>query len=459
MSDSGKPSSAIRELIARPARRVRELHARHINPTFVEAMGIFGCGRDYVRAEGVQLWDAEGREYIDFLSGFGAVPLGQNHPDVKAAVAEVLGSSILHFPLVTPGPLAASLAERLAQLAPHDLTMAYFGSSGSEAVEGALKLARAASRRERFVFAERAYHGTTLGALSVTGDAHHRAPFEPLLPGTTSVPWGDTGAIERELRRRDVAAVVLEPIQGEGGIRLPPSGYLADVSRLCRRFGTLLVLDEVQTGLGRTGRLFACEDEAVEPDVLCLAKGLSGGIAPIGAYLTRPDLWKRAYGVLGRHELHCSTFSGAPLSCAAALATLEVIVTNGLAQRAGELGRRFGDRLRAATKGHRLVRDVRGRGFLWGIELAAPAGIGRELVGQWAVAGMVERGIVTQVCGQAPDVLRAQPPLVAEPHHLEAFVTALTGMLEEHARTPLGALAAGAGRLLRHGLAGLGGTQ
>src|SRR5438132_7211939 len=345
----------IRQVLSLALSDARQLHARHVNPTFIEALDLLGFGRDFVRAEGLSLWDEEGREVLDFLAGYGAVSLGHNHPEVRAAIEEVLQARPPHFLLVAPQRLAAELARCLAGIAPGDLDLCTFGSSGSEAVESALKLARAATRRTRFVSAERSYHGTTLGALSVTGSIRHRAPFEPLLEGCVTVPFGDAPALERELKRRDVAAVVLEPMQGEGGMHPAPPGYLADAARLCGRYGALLVLDEIQTGLGRCGRLFLCEEEAVEPDVLLLAKGLSGGLAPISVMITRRRLWERAYGTLQRYDLHCTTFGGGPVACAAGLATLEVIARDRLVQAAAAAGEHLRERLRAATAGHPLV--------------------------------------------------------------------------------------------------------
>ena len=441
----------IREALGASPAQVREHHARHINPTYIQALDLLGYGRSFVRGEGTRLWDDGGREYLDFVASYGSLLLGHNPPEVRAALEEVLAAGTPCFLQVAPQPLAAALARRLAELAPGDLSMAYLTSSGSEAVEGALKLARAATRRERFVAAERGFHGITFGALSVTGGAKHRAPFEPLLPGCAIVPWGEPAAVERELRRRDVAAVILEPMQGEGGMRPPPAGYLADVARLCKRYGTLLVLDEIQTGLGRTGRLFACEHDGVEPDVLVLAKGLSGGMVPVSAYLTRPRLWERAYGTLARYDVHSATFTGGALACAAALATIEIIVRDRLAGRAADVGAYLGARIREATAGHSLVREVRGRGLLWGIELRAPGGgVTAELVGQWLAVGLMERGIVTQVGTQAPDVIRAEPPLVVERAEIDRFAEALRSTLVEHSTGVLASLAGAVGRVVGH---------
>lgn len=440
----------IRQALSLPGAEARRLHAQHVNPTFVQALGLLGFGRDFVRAEGLSLWDHDGHEVLDFLSAYGAVSLGHNHPDVRAAIEEVLQARAPHFLLVSPQPLAAALAQRLAALAPGDLDLCTFGSSGSEAVESALKLARASTRRTRFVSAQRSYHGTTLGALAVTGSARHRTPFEPLLEGCAYVPFGDADALERELRRRDVAAFVLEPMQGEGGMHPAPPGYLPEAARLCRRYGTLLVLDEIQTGLGRCGRLFLCEEEDVEPDVLLLAKGLSGGLAPIAAMVTRTRLWERAYGTLQRYDLHCTTFGGGPIACAAGLATLEVIERDGLVQAAASAGERLATELRSATAGHPLVREVRGRGLLWGIELDAPAGaVGEDLAGQWLVVGLLERGVLTQVCADATGVVRVQPPLTVTAAAIDRFAAALRATLAEHATGRWSTVAAAASRAVK----------
>ncbi|HTM20834.1 MAG TPA: aspartate aminotransferase family protein [Kofleriaceae bacterium] len=438
----------IRAAAAAPADEVRRRHGAHINPTFLEAIELVGFGRDFARGDGMLLHDARGRELLDFLAGYGATPLGHNHPDVRAAIEEVLAAGIPHFMLVSPQPMAAAVAERLARLAPGELPIAYLASSGSEAVEGAIKLARAVTRRPRLVAADGGYHGTTTGAVAVTGSAACRAPFGPLLD-CAFVPWGRADHVERQLRRRDVAAVILEPIQAEGGVRLPPAGYLAEVAALCRRYGALLIIDEIQTGLGRTGAMFACETEKVEPDVLLVAKALSGGLAPISAYLTRRDLWKRAYGTLDRYDLHCTTFSGGPIGCAAALATLEVIERDRLVARAAEMGSYLGESLRAATAGHGLVREVRGRGQLWGIELGGVGGPPGDLIGQWLVVGLLERGVLTQVCGNASRVLRAEPPLIVERDHIDRFCRALQTALAEHARSAAGSLVGAAARALR----------
>jgi putrescine aminotransferase len=257
-----------------------------------------------------------------------------------------------------------------------------------------------------------------------------------------------------------VAAVVLEPMQGEGGMRLPPRGYLAEVARLCQRYGTLLVLDEVQTGLGRTGKMFACEHEGVVPDVIAVAKGLSGGLVPVGAYMTTRRLWERAYGSLDRYDAHSATFTGGPLACAAGIATLEVIARDRLIDRAATLGEALGSGLKRAAAGHALVKEVRGRGLLWGVELRSPGGDATaSVVGQWLAVGMMERGMVTQVCTQAAEVVRAEPPLVVENAHIDRFCATFAETLAQHSTGVISSFAGAVKRIAAQRAASLWGGQ
>jgi putrescine aminotransferase len=424
-----------------------ERYARHVNPAFVKLLGVVGYGRVFERAHGVWLWDHEGRRYLDALAGFGSVNVGHNHPRLVARMHALLDEEPVHFLHVGPAPQAADLAERLAALS--GLEMALFSTSGAEAVEAGLKLARAATRRAGFVYCTGSFHGLSLGTLSVTGATRLRAPFEPLLAGCTAVEFGDIDALERALAPRRIAAFLLEPVQGEGGIVIPPPGYLRAAQDLCRRHGTLLILDEVQTGLGRCGTLFAFQAEGLVPDVLVLAKALGGGIAAVAATLTRRDLHRKAYGSTARFDLHGSTFAGSALSCAAALETLAIVEDEGLAEAA----RARGDRLRVGLlrrlAGHPFVRDVRGRGLLVGIELG-PTGAGwagraapllvrhlaRSVFGQWAALRLLEKGIVAQPASQAWNVLRLEPPLTIGEAEVDLLIDAVGDVLDDYRAIP-----------------------
>ncbi len=300
-----------------------------------------GFVKTFVRGLGNELWDADGKAYLDFVAGFGALNLGHNHPAVVRSVRAALDEQASGFTPAAINPLAAALAEQLVALAPPGLEMVFFANSGTEAVEAGLKLARATTQRPGLLSCERSFHGKSLGSLSVTGNGVYQRPFGPLLPECQTVPFGDVSALERSLHTRRFAAFIVEPIQGEGGMIVPPAGYLRAAQELCRATGTLLIVDEVQTGLGRTGTLFAVDEEGVEPDVLTLAKSLGGGLVPLGAMLCRRDLWMKAYGSAQTFALHTSTFGGGSLACAAGLATLRVLRDEDLCANARARGQQL----------------------------------------------------------------------------------------------------------------------
>lgn len=444
--------------IARPP--AVEAYARHVNPGFVRLLGLLGYGRVFVRAEGSRVFDDQGRSYLDLLSGYGASSLGHHHPRLAGRIRAFLDEAPLNLNHVGPSPSTAALAERLAALAPKPLELALFASGGAEGVEAALKIAACATGRARFLHCAGGYHGTSLGTLPLMGDARMRAPFEPLLHASGRVPFGDLPALERELAKGGVAAFVAEPVQGEGGVILPPPGYLAAAAALCRRHGALFVLDEVQTGLGRCGTLFACEAEGVVPDALVLGKALGGGLAPISAALVSRELYERAYGPMERFDLHSSTFGGNALACAVALETLDVISDERLAERSARLGARLLDRLKRGLDGHPLVHDVRGRGLLAAIELGptgrdwlsrqAPelvAAVSSRLLGPWISMRLLEKGFLLQSAALRWEVLRIEPPLNIGESELDAAADAVIETVKDY--RSLAPLAAQAGpRLL-----------
>lgn len=424
-------------------------YARHVNPAFVKLLGVFGYGRLLTRAKDVWIWDHDGREYLDLLACFGAVNIGHNHPRLIDRLQRYLAEDALQFVHVGPSVHAAALAARLAELAGPPLEVALLSSSGAEAVEAGMKLARAATGRAGFVSCEGGYHGTSLGTLSIMGTPRMRAPFEPLLAGCTKVPFGDLPALEKALRGRTAAAFVVDPFNCEVAAAPPPPGYLRDAQALCTRYGTLLVLDEVQTGLGRTGTMFAYQAEGFVPDVLVLAKSLSGGVAPIGATLTSPAIQERAYGSMDRFDLHNSTFGGNGFSCAAALATLEVVELQGLVRASAERGAELLAKVRERLRGHPLVRDVRGRGLLVSLELGpteqgwlnrlAPGlvrVVSKQVFGQWAAVKLLERGVIVQPATQHWDVLKLEPPLTLQTREVDQAVAALGEVLDEYRGVP-----------------------
>ena len=420
-------------------------YARHVNPSFVKLLGVFGYGRLFERAEGVWLWDSEGRKYLDALAGFGTNNVGHNHPRLVARLRAALEEQAVQFCHVGPTPAAASLARELARRLGPPLEVTLFANGGAEAVEAALKLARAATGRAGVVSCEGGYHGTSLGTLSIMGAARMKKPFEPLLGECARVPFGDLARLREALAGKRAGAFVVEPVLGEGGVVLPPPGYLAEARALCAKHGTLLVLDEIQTGLGRTGTELAFQREGVVPDVVVLAKALSGGMVPIGAAVTTAELWDRAYGSMDRFDLHASTFGGGALACAAAQETLAILADEALADRSERLGSLLLRRLRDRLAGHPLVREVRGRGLLVGIELG-PTGKGvfdrlasglvsaasEKVFGQWAALRLLELGVVAQPASLRWDVLKIEPPLVIDAAEVERLVEAIGGLLDEY---------------------------
>lgn len=428
-----------------PSLGVVEKHARYVDPAHVKLLGLLGYGRVFTRAQGVWIWDQQGRRYLDLLAGYGAMPLGHGHPGLRARLKAFLDGEPMNLCLVGVPACAGDLAERLAKLAGEPLQRTIFSNSGAEAVEAALKLARLATGRAELVHARGGFHGLTLGTLSVMGHERARKPLEPLLPGCHEVAFGDLAALEQALSRKRAAAFIVEPIQCEGGIAIPPAGYLAAAAALCRRFGTLLVLDEVQVGVGRTGRMFAHQGEGFVPDVLVLAKALGGGLLPIGATLTSADLFERAYGSLDHYGLNASTFGGNAFACAAAMATLDLLDEEHVLQNCSARGDQLLAGLRARLAGHPLVREVRGRGLIVGIELGptdagllnrlAPrlvAGVSRNLLGHWVAVTLLERGFVVQPTGHDWNVLRVEPPLVIGAAEIDGAVQAIGEVLDDY---------------------------
>jgi putrescine aminotransferase len=391
-----------------------ENYRRFLNPALARVMKLSGSPLA-VRAQGTTVWDQSGKAYLDFAGGYGVFTLGHSHPRVVAAVRAQLELMSLSNKTMFE-PLAGRLARALAEITPGDLSISFFGNSGAEAIEGALKLARAASGREPFVATYDAFHGKTLGALSVSGRAVFKKPYGTLVPGVTHVPFGDASVLDEALE--GAAAFVVEPVQAEGGVNVPPAGYLSAARAACDRAGALLIVDEVQTGLGRCGYTFACERDGVVPDVLVLAKGLSGGIVPIGAYVARPAVWNAAYG----HAplLHTSTFGGNPLACAAALAALEVLRDEDLVANA----RRRGEQLlagarRIASEYPSVIREARGLGLLVGVELTS------EGYGGTIIPEMLKAGVTAAWTLNRQEVIRLEPPLIVDAAEIDRGLEAL----------------------------------
>ncbi len=424
----------------------------YVDPFLASALEVLNLNKNFVKAEGVYLWDDEGNRYLDFSSNFGAVNVGHNHPKVVGALEAVLTGKVPNFVKPSTGQLMTALAETLATIAPGDLDTCFFCNSGTEANEGALKLARLFTGRTRIAYAAGGFHGKTFGSLSVTDNEKFRRPFEPLVPDCVKVPYGALPQLEETLKAADVAAFIVEPIQGEGGIIVPPDGYLKAAERLCKNHGTLMILDEVQTGLGRTGKMFAAEHWELAPDIMTVAKSLSGGLIPIGAYITTAEIWDKTYGQLDHYNLHTSTFGGNNLGAAAGLATLHVMEDEGLIERARTLGDYFYQRIGGLASKYKIVRQVRGKGLMLGVEFddfltkifhtaavkrmldhfprAVTAGLSGLTAGLIASVGIIgeflnEHRIVAHVTLHNSLTLRIQPPLTITQEQVDYFTEAL----------------------------------
>jgi len=425
-----------------------DLHARCINPQFVRVLEVIGFKRNYKSGKGAWLVDAKGERVLDFLSGFGVFNIGRNHPVVVKVLHEMLESDPPSMIQMDAGCIAGLLAEALVSIAPDELESVFFTNSGAEGVEGALKFARQATGRHKIVFCERAFHGLTLGALSVNGNAEFRERNEPLLPGCTAVPFNDLAALERALSDGDVAAFIVEPLQGKG-VFVPDNDYLPEARRLCDRYGTCLIADEVQTGLGRTGRMFAVEHWDIVPDILVVSKALSGGLIPVGAILSKRWIHSRVFDSMDRCFAHSSTFGQNDLAMAAGLAALHVLESEHLVRRAAEMGDYLLTGLRRLAEKYELVREVRGKGLMIGIQFGEPSSLtlktgwkllhsmNADIFCQMITMPLMEHyGILTQVAGHGLDTVKILPPLVIERTEADYFLSSLDAVLAEAHRFP-----------------------
>jgi len=408
-------------------------YRRFVNPRFARVLRLLGFDRTFVRGAGAHLFDRTGRRVIDALGGYGAVSVGHNHPEVVSALHRALDRGLpgmVHFE--TP-PLVGELARDLLRRAPASLGKALFTNSGTEGIEAALKLSRAATGRAAFLSCERGFHGFTMGALSLVGHEPYRKGFGPLLE-SRCVPFGDLAALERALASRDIAAFVVEPVQGKG-VYSAPTGYLAEAQRLCHRNGTLLVVDEVQTGVGRCGSFLAsAADGADDPDIVVISKPLSGGMIPVGAVLVRDRVWNATFSSLDRALIHSSTFHQAPLAMSVARAVLEIMDAEQLDARSIRLGDRLRLEIAALRQRHAVLGEVRGRGLMVAFDLMPPRPLRGRLESMlWPQALLMhlhdEGGVLAQVVNQRSATVKFTPPLVIDDDDITAIVRAVDAAL------------------------------
>jgi ornithine--oxo-acid transaminase len=413
----------IQSLFAEREAQRYALHTQHMNEQMVRVLKTIGYNVGFVRGKGQYLWDGEGAKYLDLLSGWGVFAIGRNHPRVHDALRQVLDSELPNLVQMDVSALAGVLAERLLARAPY-LEKVFFANSGAECVEAAIKFVRAATGRAGLAYCGHAFHGLSYGALSLNGDTIFKKGFEGFLTDCTEVPFNDLNALEDVLKSRKIAGFFVEPIQGKG-VNIPDSSYLKGVSELCQKYGTLFVADEIQTGMGRTGKFLAVEHWDVEPDVVLLAKALSGGHVPVGVVLTRKWIYDRLFNRMDRAVVHGSTFAKSDMAMAAGLAALDVLHEERVIENAAAQGERLMQSFQAMMQRYELICDVRGKGLMIGVEFGAPKSIGLKM--SWlaleaANAGLFcqmitiplfkEHKILAQVAGHASRTIKLLPPLI-----------------------------------------------
>jgi ornithine--oxo-acid transaminase len=438
----------VREILDRRTGEEMALNQRFLNPQMGRILRTLGFDKVWTGGDGAHLIDADGHRYLDLFGGYGVFAIGRNHPEAIAAIEEVMAARTGNLPQLGVTLLSGVLAEQLLSRAPSSVGAMVPANSGTEAVEAAIKIARAATGRPRVLYADHAFHGLTLGSLSINGNTEFREGFGPLLADCDAVAFGDLEELERELGRGDVATFVVEPVQGKG-VNIPDQDYLPAAQGLCRDAGTLFTCDEVQTGIGRTGRFLALEHWDLQPDMICVAKALSGGLVPIGAVLVSRAAFEQVFDGMERAVRHGSTFGGNDLAAAAALATLRVIDREGLVDRAERMGDLLLELTRPLAERFEVVKEVRGLGLMWAIEFGPPAGMaarklwdtveGRQpgLFSQLVTVPLFhQHRILCQVAGHRMNVIKGLPALTIEEDEIRRFADALTQTIAAAERYP-----------------------
>jgi len=438
----------LKSLVAARMGENYELHSRHLNPKLVEVLRITGFDRVYVHAEGAYLYDAAGNAYLDFLSGYSVFNMGRNHPVIKQAIRDVLDLDLPNMVQLDCSLLSGLLAEALLQIVPPHLGAVFFCNSGTEAIEGAIKFSRAATGRATVISLKGCYHGLSYGSLSVTGSANFQEGFGPFLADVARVRMGDLNALERLMKKGNVAALLFEPVQGKG-VNYPSDDFYQKAQALCRTHGVLIVCDEVQCGLGRTGKVWGFEHWNLEPDIIAVAKSLSGGFVPCGAIITRRSIYEKVFSRLDRAVVHSSTFGRNNLAMTCGLAALRVLRDENLVENSARMGKLLIKRLDALRNRHALIKEVRGKGLMIAIELREPPQLGLKLA--WRLLHRIDRGlfaqlvivpllsryrVLTQVAGHNMDVIKILPPLTITEKEVEYFVNAFDKALAGCRRFP-----------------------
>ncbi|MBF0104606.1 MAG: aspartate aminotransferase family protein [Deltaproteobacteria bacterium] len=430
----------IQKIIKDRARENVALH-QNINPQFAKVLKTIGFDKSYVKALGVSLFDADNIEYYDFLAGYGVFGLGRNHPKMKKLFRDFLDLDTPSLVQMDAPLLSGLLAERLVQIFGHNIRdTVYFTNSGTESIESAIKFVRGATGRERIINLEHAFHGLTTGSLSVNGNAEFKDGFGTLLPSDT-LPLNNLNLLEEKLKTKQYAAFIFEPVQGKG-VFVPDQTFLQNAITLCKKYGTLTIADEVQSGLGRTGKWLACEHFDIEPDIVCLSKALSGGICPVGAVVYKREIYNKVFSRMDRCVVHSSTFGQNDYAMFCGLAALSILEEEQLIQNAAKMGKSLLAKLNALKEKHDWIKEVRGKGLMIGIEFQKPSGIKKKIA--WELVHKMDKGlfgelivmsllsrhrILTQVSGHHQDIVKMLPPFIINETHVNHFVESLDDVL------------------------------
>jgi len=425
-----------------------ELHERYLNAQMVRVLKTIGYDRNYQRAVGQYLYDEHDNEYLDLLSGFGVYAFGRNHPTIINALKEVLSLEMPDLVQLDVSVLSGLLAKEILTTTPDNLSRVFFCNSGTEAVEAAIKFARYQTKRNRIICCDHAYHGLTMGALSLNGEQIFKDGFGPLLLDCGSVPFNDLEALEKALCNKDVAAFIVEPVQGKG-VNIPDDHYLPEVERLCKQYGTLFVADEIQTGMGRTGKFWAVEHWGVKPDMICMAKALSGGFVPVGAVALTQKIMDSVFNRMDRAVVHGSTFSKNNMAMAAGLAGLEIIKTEKLVENSAKIGSEIVDRLNLLQGQFEFFKEARGKGSMIAVEFKPPSSL--SLKAAWMMLEAANKGlfcqmitiplfkehrILTQVAGHGMNVVKLLPPLILTQKDVAHIIAAFTKTIADTHQVP-----------------------
>ncbi len=412
-----------------------------MNKTLVTVLRTIGFDKCYKSAKGAYLYDADGNDYLDFLSGYGVFGMGRNNPTIAKAIKDAIDMDLPNMVQLDCALLSGLLAERVANLLGGRLNAVFFCNSGTEANEGAIKFARAHTKRPRILSLSSGYHGLSYGSLSLTVSPHFQDGYGPFLPGAMKVPYNDLEALEAELKKMDVAAFIFEPVQGKG-VNIPSDDYFPKAQELCRKYGTLFVADEVQTGLGRTGKMFAFRHWNLDPDIVTLAKALSGGYVPCAAFVTTREIHQSSFSSLDRCVVHSTTFGRNNLAMVCGLAAIHVLENEGLVENCAKMGDLLLQKLNALKEKHSYIKEVRGKGLMIAIEFKEPNGFGQKLAWkglkvandalftQMIVTSLLDKHrILTQVASHGLDAIKILPPFVIGEKEVDRFVNALDDVL------------------------------